>query len=256
MLSNSKDLSTVHPDVGGFTLEGRKHAVLCIHGFTATPQTFTELGKEIHEQLGYHVHAPLLSGHGKYAEDLNEVSYKQWIHDVKSEFKTLNKSFSQIHLVGLSMGGTLCQILAQKYPGNIRSISMMAPALRFSNKWEHSPMHIIKFVPKIILNTMIRTKHNKTKGHVSYDHYSMTSVVQVFKLLRYCEKRLQQSSLPCFIQTPTRDQVTDPISSKILKNYYQNCELVFYDDVAHVMVCSHRKEEIFSKIVDWIERHS
>ncbi|MCB1196994.1 MAG: alpha/beta fold hydrolase [Bdellovibrionota bacterium] len=255
MDSNSKAQITFNPDNAGITLPGADQAVLCLHGFTATPQTFSELARAIHQQTSFHTIAPLLPGHGTVYTDLDEITYKDWITFAQEQYQKLLQSFSQIHLVGLSMGATLCQILSQKYPATTQSISMMAPALRLSSTIDQLRMHIMQYFPQHLLAKIIKQKKESLPGYVSYSQYSVAAVKAAFVLFRYCEKNLQPSHIPCLIQTAENDPVIDPYSSKKIATYYTNIKQVTYPETPHVMVFAKNKQQVFDRIISHIEAY-
>jgi len=69
-----------NPQLDGetFLLEGNNTGVLLFHGFTATTTEVRLIG-ECLNKAGFTVSAPLLPGHGTHPQDLNRVSWRDWI---------------------------------------------------------------------------------------------------------------------------------------------------------------------------------
>lgn len=240
----------------GFSLPGKDHAILCIHGYSATPQTFSELGPFLQKQLGYHIHAPVLPGHGGHYKDMDTAGYQDWITCIASALFALKENFKNVHLVGLSMGGTLCHHIAQLHPEAVASLNLMAPGLRFHKPSIHKLMHVIRYLPKPILQKWVRHKPEMHKAHITYPSYSMLSAVIAFNFFHLTEKTSKYSDVPCLIQTPFKDKAVDPISSDMLAEFYATCELLKMKDSGHIMVCAPAKDFIFENILRWIQRHS
>jgi len=245
-----------HPLNHGFTLKGTSQAILCVHGYSATPQTFSELGPFLHKKLGFQVHAPVLPGHGTHFRDMDDTPWVAWTQAVSEVLSDLKQRFSKVHLVGLSMGGTLCHYLGQKHPSAIASINLMAPGLRFHKPWIHKLMHLIKRIPEPVLRHWVRHKPDVRLDHITYPSYSMLSAVIAFNFFDTCEKTSQISKIPCLIQTPYKDKAVDPISSEILASFYADGQLLKITESGHIMVCAPAKDLIFENILNWIQKYS
>lgn len=89
--------------------------ILIIHGFTSTPSSMYPVA-EYFVKKKYNVELPLLRGHGTKWQNLNKVSYQDWINDVQRALKKLQKRTDKIFVCGLSMGGLLTLYLAETHP--------------------------------------------------------------------------------------------------------------------------------------------
>ena len=108
-------------------------AVLCLHGFTGAPGVFRKLGRALLAD-GLSVYAPMLPGHGTTPEDLARVTGPQLLNAAEQAYADLSRSYQRVHLVGLSMGGTLATLLAEQHAGEagLGCVSLLSPGYGFN----------------------------------------------------------------------------------------------------------------------------
>jgi carboxylesterase len=255
MASNAKALKDLHPDVAGLVRPGRGQAVLCLHGFTATPHTFTELADRLSQQLGFHIHAPLLPGHGTLCTDLDTVSYKDWIHCAENSLQQLKRKFSNVHVVGLSMGGALAQLLNQQYPNELKSVSLLAPALDFLGELASPKVKAAHVLPKPILRRWILHKKQPTPGSIAYMSSSMAALRELFRLTDHLKQTLKRTQNPMLIQVCQGDPVVDPRSAHTIAAYNPQAKLIEYKNDAHILLLGPQKQEVINQIIAFISQH-
>jgi carboxylesterase len=100
--------------------------VLVLHGFTGSPWEVRPLGEALAAR-GFHVHAPLLPGHGGSPEALEDVTFQDWIAAAET---ALEAQPGPVAVVGLSMGALLALLLAARRPGTVKGLVLLAPAVR------------------------------------------------------------------------------------------------------------------------------
>lgn len=102
-------------------------AVLMLHGFGDTPQTFAYLAAHLHAQ-GWAVRAPLLPGHGRTLRSFRLSRADDWIACARAELAATRARYPMVALAGLSMGGALATILAAEEP-DLVAVVLLAPYL-------------------------------------------------------------------------------------------------------------------------------
>ena len=90
---------------------GRKIGVLVVHGFTGSPASMRPWAEDLVSR-GYAVEMPLLPGHGTRWQDMNKVTWADWVATVEGAFDKLAAENDAVVAVGLSMGGALSLRLA------------------------------------------------------------------------------------------------------------------------------------------------
>ncbi len=104
------DLGTFEESRSKIHLPGEKkykHAVLLLHGFTASTQEFHFLAKKL-EEAGVPYVAPMIPGFGTdEARVLHNVSRKDWFRAAVEGFDLMSKIADDVSIVGHSLGGML-----------------------------------------------------------------------------------------------------------------------------------------------------
>jgi esterase/lipase len=107
-----------------------EHAVLLLHGYSSSTQTFDTLGAEL-ERRGLAYHAPLLTGFGVDRLDvLSKVRASDWLRDAVLSFDLLAAIARRVSIVGVSTGATLGAYVAQHRP--VDHLVLIAPNLKSS----------------------------------------------------------------------------------------------------------------------------
>ncbi len=105
-------------------------AVLCLHGFTGYPGELVRPGIDLYE-AGFDVFCPRYPGHGTSGADFRKSRASDWIGTASDALKELQGRYSQVYLVGHSMGGAIAILLSQAF--GIKRQVLFAPALRMPN---------------------------------------------------------------------------------------------------------------------------
>lgn len=238
------------PQANAYTIHGNDQALLMLHGFTSTPNMFKPLAHELSANFGWEVRCPLLPGHGTVSQSLDSISANDWIHFAEQEFESLLQRFPKIHLIGLSLGGTLCAHLAMKYPNNVSSLTLLAPAMFVRDFSSRLLLPFVQLLPNFILKKwIIRKKNLNTLEQISYHYYSAYSVTQ-FDLVCRKIRSTFQTSKPCLILVPANDLTIHPKSSHwfLARANHPKSKLVVLENSPHVVFLGKDNELIFSEI--------
>jgi carboxylesterase len=245
-----------YPSAKAFTLKGRDEAVLMIHGFTSTPNIFRELAEKVSERFGWEIEIPLLSGHGLTPMSLDSIKKQDWIRDAELGMEKMLIKYSRIHLVGLSLGGTLCAHLATRYPTNVASITLLAPAMFVQGFFIRQLLKIARWFPPCILKKwIVRKRPQDMLEIVAYQEFSAYGVVELDKICRAIRKTFLTPK-PCLIFSPTRDATIAPKSSKWFHKRSSNSRIVELTKSPHVVFLGTENEKIFSEIISFYEAES
>lgn len=94
--------------------QGDEVGCLIMHGFTGTPANMLPVANALIAN-GHTVNVPLLSGHGTTLRDMNAQSGKIWLNDALNAYdKLVDSGCKRIFLMGLSMGGLLMTLTAER----------------------------------------------------------------------------------------------------------------------------------------------
>lgn len=111
----------------GFFSKEKKHGVLLLHGFSASPQEFRFIIPLLKEN-NITFYAPRLTGFGlNDVSTLETVSPIQWVRDSVNAFDLLSQHVEEVSVIGHSMGGLLAVLLSQQR--NVKKMVLSAPYL-------------------------------------------------------------------------------------------------------------------------------
>jgi len=102
--------------------------ILLFHGWTAPPDEMLPLAKKL-QAKGYTVYAPILRGHSTRPEDLEGVTWQDWLADAKIALEKLRKDAQNIFVGGISMGGNISLLLSEEK--NVSGIILLGAPIRF-----------------------------------------------------------------------------------------------------------------------------
>jgi esterase/lipase len=105
-----------------------KYGVLLIHGLLDCPFSLKGIGTKLQEK-GMLCRALLLPGHGTNPADLMNVSYQDWIQNVRYGIETLRQEAEHIFLLGYSTGAAL-SVYQALHDSKLAGIILIAPAIK------------------------------------------------------------------------------------------------------------------------------
>lgn len=189
-------------------LEGTNgRGILLLHGWTSTAYEMRALAKYLNV-AGYTVSAPLLSGHGTVPRDLEHVTHKDWINDAQKYYDALDKKCDKVFVGGMSMGGSLALILAQRNRDIAGIIAMGTPFMFRRQRMGIVVLNLLQSLKKYEHKRYpIFGAHPQVTRLVSYQTYPIVSALEVFRLATYARKGLRQIVQPIFILQSSQDHI-------------------------------------------------
>ena len=227
--------------------------ILVIHGFTSTTSSMLNLAQHFAKQ-GYNVELPALQGHGTKWNDMNNVTYQDWIDDVENAYNVLKKRSENIFVCGLSMGGTLALRVAELH-SEIKGIILINNALIFTNpKFWFVPLlqYFLPYVPAVGGDIK-----DPDSTEIAYTKTSIKAVNEMLKLFKIVKKDLKNIKPPALIFKSKDDHVI-PIKSALYT--YKNIgskpkELIWLENSYHVAPLDYDKNIIADKSLEFIKKY-
>jgi len=135
-----------------FMTHGEKtdRVYILVHGWTNSPRQFVELGELLYEQ-GHNVFIPRIPHHGLMGADVGELknvnpedmsAYADQIVDIAAGLG------DEVHVVGLSVGGTIAAWTAQNRP-DVDRVMLISPMLGLGEMPEFVDLFLINFFTRI-----------------------------------------------------------------------------------------------------------
>ena len=198
-----------------FLLEGSNgQAVLAIHGFTGVPAHFRLLAPDLH-QAGFTVSAPLLAGHGTSIDDMAATNGSDWLESVFTAANQL-EGHRRLHVVGLSMGGSLGVLLAARC--RIDSLTTISTPVKFRSRLIHLARLMHRVVP--------RSQWPPTNGSaldpeaaalwLTYPAYPTRGAAELLRLSRQAYQQAATLSVPALVIQSRTDETVHPDSGPLL----------------------------------------
>ncbi len=122
-----------------------KHAILLLHGFSASTSEFNCLYPEL-DKRGILYYAPALSGFGADSiRELKNISAEQWLRDGEKGYLLLSRMAEEISIIAHSMGSLIALHLSGKYP--VKKLVLTSPYIQY--KMEHRTFASIMRYPAL-----------------------------------------------------------------------------------------------------------
>jgi carboxylesterase len=107
--------------------------VLLIHGFTGSPYSMRGWGERLAAE-GYTVSVPRLPGHGTSWQELALTGWQDWYACAEREFLRLSRRCEQVFVGGLSMGGSLALLLAERHGAAVSGLVLVNPVVTSTDR--------------------------------------------------------------------------------------------------------------------------
>lgn len=245
------NLHNPHLDGDAFFWKASPLGILLSHGFTATTAEIRPLAEIFHAQ-GYTVAAPLLPGHGTKPEDLNKVSWRDWVAAGQKSLEKLFESCNQVWVAGESMGGVLALYLASQSP-KVSGILLYAPAIRL----RLSKMDLLKlYLGAPFVSEVPRDSLDGSDEWQGYAGLPLKGSLQLLRFQTATRKRLVQIQQPTLIFQGRKDFTVAPEAGEIILNGISSAvkEQHWMENSSHALVLDAEREEVARLSMGFIEK--
>ena len=182
--------------------EEAKTALLLVHGFLASPNAFAAFPEEW-AAAGYFVRAMLLPGHGTSPLELAETPSTVLLEAVREEVQLLKQDHDQVVLIGHSMGGAICTIIAAQE--QVDGLVLAAPYYRAEYRWYYGfpPETWVQFLAPLIpwvfkpRRTVQVFRPEAKKGIFSYNWVPSQAAVTTLSLGAAAQEKALLRKIQC-----------------------------------------------------------
>ena len=192
----------------GADAEPVSSVALCLHGLTGTPYEVRSLGDAI-AAVGIDAVGPVLPGHNDTPQALSRLSHLDWLDAATSHYQALRERYPRVFVVGLSMGGLLSLVLAQRQP--VDALVVVGTPLVLPQRFSWTIPLVKHFLPlpKKQGGSDIRDSAARER-HPSYDVMPLNSVHELQRLQRLVRGGLSQISCPILVAHGAHDTTASP----------------------------------------------
>ena len=232
-----------------FLLRGDSRGVLLLHGFTGAPAEMRLLGDHLHKQ-GYTALAVRLPGHGTDCRDMEPTNWKHWYGAAVDGYHLLSGLCSEIHVVGLSMGGLMALKLAAEYP--LKSVTALsAPVFLADRRIKWLPLY--RFFRRYVAKKQ-RDYDIASSLFVGYDSTPLSSLSSLLELIGMVPGELGKITCPALLVQSRREHTVRPESAVFLFEQLKTPakELFWLEKSGHIVTLDIERELVFDKISEFL----
>lgn len=202
-----------------------RKAVLLIHGFAGGTYDMESIAWRLQRCLLLDVYEFTLPGHGYKAKKL--ATYKEWIKAADERIKTLIKfGYSDIYVVGHSMGGVIACAMASKYK-EIKKVVLAAPAFKYIAERENFDLKKA--------NSIINDYGFEELTYRFFSKLPPTAMFEFVELVKKYQNTPKNVNVPILILQGTKDNVVPVTSSEYVFDSVQSKEkcLIYLTRTTH-----------------------
>lgn len=226
-----------------------RKAILVIHGFAGGVYDQEYLTHRLENINNYDVYTFTLPGHD--GDFKKKITYKDWIKKVDTEMDILiSYGYTQIYVIGHSMGGVLASYVASKYP-QVKKLVLVAPAFRISG-FEEEKFNMstaITSTPKIFEEYGLQLVTNRLLK------LPANCYVEFFKLVKELQENVKNVKVPTLIFRGTKDFIVPQESVDYAYSSIQNKykKIVMLEKTTHDVFRENKKEPATDLIIKFFK---
>ena len=272
---NWMDLKSLH----GFKLATYRfhHAtprgIICLlHGMHCASSDVTHIAKRLHQE-GFTVIAYDQEGHGKSEGPKGTiVSLEDYAGDAEKfilKAKRYYASATPVFLMGESMGGAICVMVSLKQPEIIKGICLFAPALGVDPNFEPFLQKIVRCLDLCCSGCRLKAMDQSTVSrNPHYPGYftenpdfftgklNARTAAAMLNGLENLQLQLEHVTTPVIAFQGGSDAI---VSADQVKEFIKVCksedkELVFDQNMYHVVIHEPNFGQILDRCVEWVQR--
>ncbi|WP_299923917.1 alpha/beta fold hydrolase [uncultured Nocardioides sp.] len=232
---------------------GRRIGVLVQHGFTGSPASMRPWAEHLAAR-GYAVEMPLLPGHGTRWQDMNKVTWADWVATVEGALDKLAAENDAVVAVGLSLGGALCLRLAADHGEDLAGVVIVNAALDTMRK-DAVLLPVLKHVVPAFPG--IRNDIKKPgMDEIAYPYIPLKAAAEMSAGWVELRRDLPRITIPVLYFRSKVDHVADISSSKAINAGLssKDFEERVLEDSYHVATLDNDAPRIFAESAEFIER--
>lgn len=245
----------VRPGAEPYWHDGGPVGVLLCHGFTGSPYALRPWAEHL-AAAGFSVSLPRLPGHGTTWQEMNLTRWEDWYAEVDRAYRELRGRCDEVAVLGLSMGGTLALLLAERYGRDIPALVLVNPSVTGLDKR-------LKALPVLrYLTPSVRAVGDDIKKagatELAYDRTPLNALYSLTRLWSAVRGDLPKVEQPILVFRSRVDHVVEPENLEIIKARVSSSEVVVREltNSYHVAVLDHDAPQIFAESVDFVREHT
>jgi len=169
------------------------------------------LAKRLHEK-GYTVAGPLLAGHGTRPDNLNHVTWRDWVDSAEKVYEQLSAHCKQVFIGGQSMGGVVALQLASQHPEAV-GVLLYAPAIKLTM----TTLDKIKlYAGSLFMSEVARESLDGSDNWQGYPGLPLKGAIQLLQMQGAVLQRLSLIKQPVIVFQGRKDTTVDATAGDII----------------------------------------
>ncbi|MGH3096276.1 MAG: alpha/beta hydrolase [Streptosporangiales bacterium] len=245
----------VQPGAEPYRHDGGSVGVLLCHGLTGSPRALRPWAEHL-ARAGYSVSLPRLPGHGTTWQEMTLTRWEDWYAEVDRAFRELRGCCERVVVAGLSMGGTLALLLAQRRGRDVTGLVLVNPSVMSLDKRLKLVPLLRYAIPSLPAIGGDIKKPGPSEG--AYDRTPLKALYSLTKLWVVARRGLPRVRQPVLIFRSREDHVVEPANTDVIVAGISSAEVEVrdLDDSYHVAVLDNDAPAIFAGSVEFLRRHA
>jgi carboxylesterase len=252
-LADAPEPAPVLPGAEAYHSGQGRVGVLLIHGFTGSPASMRAWAERL-EADGFRVALPRLPGHGTTWQDLVLTEWPDWYGVVDEEFRRLRESCDQVFVCGLSMGGTLALLLAERHGDEIAGVVLVNSVVTTTDKRALAVPVLRRFIGSLegITNDIAQPGVDE----VGYSRTPLKPFHSMTKMWREVRDHLDRVDQPLLVYRSVQDHVVDPSSGQAILAGVSSSDVAEHllHRSYHVATMDYESDDIFAGSIAFFRR--
>jgi carboxylesterase len=242
------------PTAEPFFFPGNDTGCLLIHGFTGAPKEMRWMGEYLRNQ-GYTVLGTRLAGHATQLEDMQRMTWQDWMVSVEDGYWLLKGRAERIFIVGLSMGGILSLLFSSQHPVS-GVVTISTPYALPKDQRLRFIRLISVFITKIKKGQADSQNPAAAREHVDYPYIPTRGIIQLRDLLAEMRKALPLVQAPVLIIHSRQDQEVAPRNAEQILAALgsRDKQLLWVENSGHVIPEEPDRELAFNAVGEFIKK--
>ncbi|MBR4457770.1 MAG: alpha/beta fold hydrolase [Clostridia bacterium] len=240
------------PEAQPFLLEGGRHGVLLIHGFTGSVAHMRPVGEGLHE-AGFTVQGINLPGHAKDLAAMKKTGADEWLGAAKDAVRSLRGCCETVTAMGLSMGGCISLILGEE--GLVDSVVAVSAPMAAQNPLLPLAGVLWPLVPTISwgapgkAESMLDPQYN-----LGYGGFPTRCGAGLHRLIRTAKAGLPKLTCPLMVIQSRGDETISADSADIITGGAASGrkKMLWLEEVPHVCTITRETPRIIAETVAFL----
>lgn len=235
------------PGAEPFLFPGNRTGVLLIHGFTGSPAAMRGLGEFLNQNQGFTALGIRLPGHGTQVDDLRRPAWRDWLTTVEDGLNLLRGMCDQVYVAGISMGGVLTLIAANRY--QVQGVAALSTPYGLTGDWRVRFMRPISlFVPKFKKPAAVGNR-----AETSYAYFVPHAIAEAAELAELMQESLPKINIPVLLIQSRGDKVIEPNALDLISGQLHRLhpETLWLETSGHIITLDQEREIVYRKVADF-----